>query len=46
MKFERAVGFGMDGMQLKLTIDERKSGKYQPFDILEELMQIIDKAKK
>ena len=35
----------MDGMQLKLTIDERKSGKYQPFDMLEELMQIIDKAK-
>lgn len=46
MKFERAVGFGMDGMQLKLTIDERKCGKYQPFDLLEELMQIIDKAKK
>lgn len=45
MKFERAVGFGMDGMQLKLTIDERKCGKSQPFDILEELMQIIDKAK-
>ena len=34
MKFERAVGFGMDGMQLMLTIDERKCGKYQLFDIL------------
>jgi len=46
MKFERAVGFGMDGMQLKFTIDERKCGKYQPFDILEEMMQIIANAKK
>uniref|UniRef100_UPI0020BFC9B9 hypothetical protein n=1 Tax=Lysinibacillus sp. D4B1_S16 TaxID=2941231 RepID=UPI0020BFC9B9 len=46
MKFERAVGFGMDGMQLKLTIDERKCGKHQPFDILEDLMQIIDQQKK
>jgi len=46
MKFERAVGFGMDGMQLKLTIDERKCGKYQPFDILEEMMHIIANAKK
>ncbi len=46
MKFERAVGFGMDNMQLKLTIDERKCGKYLPFDILEELMQMISNAKK
>ncbi|GLC90397.1 transcription-repair coupling factor [Lysinibacillus piscis] len=46
MKFGRAVGFGMDGMQLKLTIDERKCEKYQPFDMLEELMQIVVGAKK
>lgn len=46
MKFERAVGFGMDSMQLILTIDERKCIKYHHFDILEEIMQIIANSKK
>lgn len=46
MKFDRAVGFGMDEGKLILTIDERKSGKFLPFDILEEMMHIIASSKK
>lgn len=46
MKFERAVGFGMDGMQLMLTIDDRKCSKYQSFDILEEIIRKIAHSKK
>lgn len=46
MKFDRAVGFVMDGPKLTLTIDEKKCGKYQPFDVLEQLVEIITKAKK
>lgn len=46
MKFGRAVGFGMEGNQLTLTIDERKCEKYQVFDILEEIILIIKNSKK
>lgn len=46
MKFGRAVGFGMEGMQLILTIDERKCEKYQVFDVLEEIILIIKKSEK
>ncbi|SOC26327.1 transcription-repair coupling factor [Ureibacillus xyleni] len=46
MKFDRAVGFSMDGNKLTLTIDEKKCGKYHSFDVLEEMMEIIAKAKK
>ena len=46
MKFERAVGFVMDGAKLTLTIDEKKCGKYPPFEVLEQLVEIVAKAKK
>lgn len=46
MKFDRAVGFVMDGSKLTLTIDEKKCGKNQPFDVLEQLVEIVAKAKK
>ena len=46
MKFDRAVGFVMDGAKLTLTIDEKKCGKVPPFDVLEEMVGIVSKAKK
>lgn len=46
MKFERAVGFSMDGTKLIVTIDEKKCNKIPPFDILEEMVEIISKSKK
>ncbi|MEL3959786.1 transcription-repair coupling factor [Lysinibacillus endophyticus] len=46
MKFDRAVGFTMDGNKLTLTIDMKKCGKNDPFDVLEEMMKIVASAKK
>ncbi|TSI05470.1 transcription-repair coupling factor [Lysinibacillus sp. BW-2-10] len=46
MKFDRAVGFEMDGAKLTLTIDEKKCGKYDSFDVLEQMVEIVAKAKK
>lgn len=46
LKFGRAVGFRMDGQQLLLTIDERKTDKQLPFDILEEIMKLLPTAKR
>ncbi|MFL0506324.1 transcription-repair coupling factor [Ureibacillus sp. 179-F W5.1 NHS] len=46
MKFDRAVGFIMDGAKLTLTIDEKKCGSYQPFDVLEQMIEIAAKSKK
>ena len=46
MKFERAVGFSMDGPILTLTIDEKKCGKYDPLDVLEQVGEIVYKARK
>lgn len=46
MKFGRAVGFGMDEGKLILTIDEKKAGNFLPFDILEELLNIMKDARK
>lgn len=46
MEFGRAIGFGMDGSSLMLTIDQKKCGNYLPFDVLEKLMKIIAGAKK
>ncbi|MFY3791152.1 transcription-repair coupling factor [Ureibacillus sp. MALMAid1270] len=46
MKFERAVGFSMDGQKLIVTIDEKKCGKHQPFDVLEQMIELIAKTKK
>ncbi|WP_391118843.1 transcription-repair coupling factor [Psychrobacillus sp. L3] len=46
MKYGRAVGFSMDNANLVITIDERKTGKFNPFDILEEIMKLLPEAKK
>ena len=46
MEFGRAIGFGMDGSSLMLTIDQKKCGNHLPFDVLEKLMKIIAGAKK
>lgn len=46
MQFERAVGFGMDGTKLNLTIDMKKCGKHQPLDVLEKMIKIVAEAKK
>ena len=46
MQFERAVGFGMDGTRLNLTIDMKKCGKHQPLDILEKMVMIVSQARK
>jgi len=46
LKFGRAVGFGMDEGKLVLTIDEKKIGNYLPFDVLEEIMQVVKDARK
>lgn len=46
MKFGKAVGFIMDGPKLTLTIDERKCGAYEPLDVLEQVAEIVYKARK
>ena len=46
MKYGRAVGFSMDGASLVITIDERKTGKFNAFDVLEEMMKLLPQAKK
>ncbi|MEK4496311.1 transcription-repair coupling factor [Ureibacillus sp. FSL W8-0352] len=46
MKFDRAVGFSMDGPILTLTIDEKKCGKYEPLEVLEQVVEIVYKARK
>ena len=46
MKYGRAVGFNMDKANLVITIDERKTGKHNPFDVLEDTMKLLPKAKK
>ena len=46
MKYGRAVGFSMDSASLVITIDERKTGKFNAFDVLEEMMKLLPQAKK
>ena len=46
MQFERAVGFGMDGAKLNLTIDTKRCGGFLPFDVLEKMVKIVSEAKK
>ena len=46
MKYGRAVGFSMDGASLVITIDERKTGKFNAFDVLEEMMKLLPRSKK
>jgi transcription-repair coupling factor (superfamily II helicase) len=36
----------MEGQQLLLTIDERKTDKQLPFDILEAIMKLLPTAKR
>ncbi|MGE7023953.1 transcription-repair coupling factor [Solibacillus cecembensis] len=46
MEFGQAVGFGMEGTQLILTVNYKKCGKYLPFEVIEKMMEIIANAKK
>ena len=46
MKFGRAVGFGMDGNQLIVTVDYHKCGNHLPFEVVEQMMEIIATSKK
>ena len=46
MEFGRAVGFGMEGAQLVVTVDYHKCGNHLPFDVVEKVMKIIASAKK
>jgi transcription-repair coupling factor (superfamily II helicase) len=47
MTYGRTVGFQMDqNQQLLLTINEKNSGKYHPFDILEAMMKVLPEARK
>ncbi|CAM5216020.1 Transcription-repair-coupling factor OS=Ureibacillus acetophenoni OX=614649 GN=mfd PE=3 SV=1 [Ureibacillus acetophenoni] len=36
----------MDGQKLIVTIDEKKCGKYQPFDVLEQMIELDCKKSK
>ena len=42
MKFGRAVGFSMENGQLMMMIDERHTGQKTEFDVLEEMMQLLN----
>ena len=46
MKYGRAVGFNMNNGGLVLTINERNTGKFNPFDVLEEMMKLLPESKK
>ncbi|WP_342507688.1 transcription-repair coupling factor [Sporosarcina sp. FSL K6-2383] len=46
MKFGRAVGFTMEGGQLIMNVDERHTGKQTAFDVLEEMMRLLQSAVK
>ena len=44
MDFGRAVGFTMEDGRLIITVDERHTGKTPEFDVLEEMMRILQMA--
>ena len=46
MSYGRAVGFGMEGIQLVITVDYHKCGSHLPFDVVEKMMEVIAGAKK
>ncbi len=46
MEFGRAVGFSMEEGKLIMTIDERHTGQRTAFDVLEEMMRLIESAVK
>jgi transcription-repair coupling factor (superfamily II helicase) len=43
-KFGRAVGFSMSGQQLVMTIDENKTTKHHPFDVLEGMVKMLPES--
>ncbi|WOV87627.1 transcription-repair coupling factor [Sporosarcina oncorhynchi] len=46
MNFGRAVGFTMEDGKLMITVDERHIGKLTEFDVLEEMMRILQASVK
>lgn len=42
--YGRAVGFSMAGQQLVMTIDENKTAKHHPFDVLEGMMKLLPES--
>ncbi|WP_318617482.1 transcription-repair coupling factor [Sporosarcina sp. YIM B06819] len=46
MKFGRAVGFTMENGQLIMNVDERHTGQQTAFDVLEEMMRLLQSAVK
>ncbi|TAA69689.1 transcription-repair coupling factor [Planococcus salinarum] len=42
--YGRAVGFSMVGQQLVMAIDENKTGKHHPFDVLEGMMKLLPES--
>ncbi|MDX1807493.1 MAG: transcription-repair coupling factor [Paenisporosarcina sp.] len=47
MTYGRTVGFQMDqNQQLLMTISEKNSGKFHPFDVLEAMMKVLPDARK
>lgn len=44
MEFGRAVGFTMEDGRLIITVDERHTGKKTEFDVLEEMMRILQSS--
>jgi transcription-repair coupling factor (superfamily II helicase) len=47
MTYGRAVGFQLNNQQqLVITIDEKKTAKHHPFDVLEAMMKLLPEARK
>ncbi len=42
--YGRAVGFSMSGQQLVMTVDENKTKKQHPFDVLEGMMKLLPES--
>lgn len=42
--YGRAVGFSMSGQQLVMSIDENKTKKLHPFDVLEGMMKLLPES--
>ena len=47
MAYGKAVGFQIDNQQqLLISIDEKKTGKHHPFDVLEAMLKLLPEARK
>ncbi|MGI2329729.1 transcription-repair coupling factor [Planococcus sp. YIM B11945] len=44
--YGRAVGFSMAGQQLVMTIDENKTAKHHPFDVLEGMVKLLPESRR